>query len=310
MQGGGYGSDERALVSKPNVTTRAGTLLAAAEAVVAMLSVQLGGALSAPLLEKLGPTTTTWLRLTSAAGLLCFAARPRLKGHARSSLGAVTMLGLASAAMTLCYFEAIARIPMGVATTIEFLGPLVVALAASNRWRDRALGLAAGAGVLLLVRSDELSTRGDALGYAFAAGAGVAWAGYIVLTKRVGSEFEGLRGLSLSMMIAAFASTPFGVAQGLTLVSWRDLLPILGIALLVPLLPYILELLALRRLGAGAFGVLMSLEPAISACLGYSILEQRLSAEQWIGILLTVSASAGVMMTPASSTEARSSGAG
>lgn len=268
-------------------------LVAPLWAVAAMLSIQLGAGLSAPLLSAIGPSGTTWLRLTWAAVLLVLIARPRLRGQPRKDVLAAVALGVTTAGLTLFYFEAIARIPMGIATTIEFLGPLGVAIALSRRRLDALWAMLAAAGVLLLVSEEGFALSGEVLGYAFAAAAGACWAGYILLTKRVGAAFERMDGLAISLITAAVVSAPLGLMQAAPRLELWHVLAVAGLAVLVPLLPYVLELMALRRLHASTFGVLMSLEPAVSALVGLVILHQHLTPPQWLGIACAVVASIG-----------------
>jgi inner membrane transporter RhtA len=207
-------------------------------------------------------------------------------------------LGACSGLLTLAFFEAISRIPLGVAVTIEFLGPLGVALAGSRRARDVGWVFAAGAGVALLTLGDGAGEPLDAVGVAFALVSAVCWAGYILLTKRVGARWAGLEGLSVSLVVAALVALPAGLAgAGAELVS-PDLLPAgIGLALLIPLVPYAFELIALRRLPTALFGVIMSLEPAIAALLGFLILDQALRVSGVVAIALVSVASAGATLT-------------
>ena len=207
-----------------------------------------------------------------AALILWPFARPRLRGRSRQDLGAAVALGACSGVLALAFFEAIARIPLGVAVTIEFLGPLGVALAGSRHARDVAWVLLAGAGVALLTLGDGAGEPLNAAGVAFAAVAAVCWAGYILLTKRVGARWAGLEGLSVSLAVAALVTLPAGVVgRGRESCSCpRCCWPALGLALLMPLAPFIFELIALRRLPTALFGVIMSLEPAIAALLGFA----------------------------------------
>ncbi|MDR3518586.1 MAG: EamA family transporter [Azospirillaceae bacterium] len=269
-----------------------------------MLTVQIGAALSVPLLDRIGTAATAELRLLGAAIILLVIAPPRLSGQSRRSLGAALALGIATAFMTLCYYQAIARLPMGMATTIDFLGPLAVAIAGSRRALDLLWALLAGTGVLLLAWN-RVDGPGDALGLMFAAGAGLGWAAYIVLTKRVGTTFRGVQGLSVSLLVAALAASPVTLTvialhhQTLP-ASPTDLMIDVGFAAMLALpatvLPFALEMAALRRLAAWQFGILMSAEPAISALCGYALLEQRLCVLQIAGVAAVSIASAGVVI--------------
>ncbi|MGI8780526.1 MAG: EamA family transporter [Solirubrobacteraceae bacterium] len=267
-------------------------------AVASMTTIQFGAALSEPLFDRIGPAGLVALRLTLAALMLWPFVRPRLRGRTRADVCAAVALGAVSGVLTLAFFEAIARIPLGVAVTIEFLGPLGVALAGSHRARDVAWVLLAGSGVALLTLGDGAGEPLDALGVAFAGVSAGCWAAYILLTKRVGARWAGLEGLSVSLVVAALVTLPVGLAgAGVELLEPDLLLAGIGLALLIPLLPYVFELIALRRLPAALFGVIMSLEPAIAALLGFLILEQRLAASGVVAIALVSVASAGATVS-------------
>jgi len=270
-----------------------------------MTTIQLGAALSEPLFDRIGPAGLVALRLTLAALMLWPFVRPRLRGRTRADVCAAVALGAVSGVLTLAFFEAIARIPLGVAVTIEFLGPLGVALAGSHRARDVAWVLLAGSGVALLTLGDGAGEPLDALGVAFAGVSAGCWAAYILLTKRVGARWAGLEGLSVSLVVAALVTLPVGLAgAGVELLEPDLLLVGIGLALLIPLLPYVFELIALRRLPAALFGVIMSLEPAIAALLGFLILEQRLAASGVVAIALVSVASAGATVSSGETDEA------
>ena len=171
-------------------------------AIASMTTIQLGAALSEPLFDRIGPAGTVALRLALAALILWPFARPRLRGRPRADLGAAVALGACSGLLTLAFFEAIARIPLGVAVTIEFLGPLGVALAGSRHARDVAWVLLAGAGVALLTLGDGAGEPLDADRRRVRGVSAVCWAAYILLTKRVGARWAGLEGLSVSLVVA------------------------------------------------------------------------------------------------------------
>jgi len=275
----------------------AGRASGIALAVASMTTIQLGAALSQPLLDRIGPSGLVALRLTIAALILWPFARPRLRGRARADIGAAVALGACSGLLTLAFFEAIARIPLGVTVTIEFLGPLGVALAGSRRARDVAWVLLAGAGVALLTLGDGAGEPLDATGVALAGLAAACWAAYIVLTKWVGSHWAGLDGLSVSLGVAALITLPVGVVSaGSELLVAEVVLAGIGLALLIPLVPYVFELVALRRLPTAQFGVIMSLEPAIAALLGLVILDQSLAPAGVIAIAMVSLACAGATL--------------
>lgn len=257
-----------------------------------MASVQLGAALSQPLFATLGPAGTAWLRLTWAALALLLIARPRLRGRPVRDVGAALALGVVSAGMTVFFFEAIARIPLGVATTVDFLGPLAVAVAASRRRRDLGWAGCAAAGVVLI--SGVTGAGLNLVGLGSAALAALCWAGYILLTKRIGARFDGVEGLAISLTVAAVVIAPIGLPRVAAEISPSALVATAGLAFLLPVLPYVLELRALRRLDTRTFSVLMSLEPAMAALIGLGVLAQALSVHQSVGIALVIVASVGV----------------
>jgi inner membrane transporter RhtA len=269
---------------------------APALAVGSMLSVQLATALARPVFPVLGAAGTAWLRLVWAGAFLLVAARPRLRGRPWRDLGAVAALGAASAGLTVSFFEAVARIPLGAAATVEFLGPLAVAVATSRRRADVGWALCAAIGVALL--SSVALTSGSSgnwpAGLAFAVAAAGCWAAYIVLTKQVGARWPGVQGLSMSIAVAAIVAAPLGAAQAAAGLTLSTAAITAGLALLLPVLPYVLEMLALRRMRVRAFSILMSAEPAIGAVLGLLVLGQVLSVAQWSGIALVILANVAV----------------
>jgi inner membrane transporter RhtA len=259
-----------------------------------VFSVQLGAAIATTLFDEVGPTGTVFLRVAISALLLWAIWRPRVRGHSPAALRAVVLFGVALAAMNLSFYEALDRIPLGIAVTLEFVGPLGVAIAASHRRLDLVWVVLAAAGIVLL--SPGFGGSIDALGALFALIAGGFWAAYIVLSARVGQEFEGGTGLALALTIGTIPLIPAGIADGGgDLVSGGVLAAGLGVAVLSSAVPYSLELEALRRLAVGTFGVLMSLEPAVAALVGFVILGQDLTATELLGISLVVAASAGAL---------------
>ncbi|WP_342235830.1 EamA family transporter [Inquilinus sp. OTU3971] len=274
--------------------TTAGIAVASLMAVGSMTSVQLGAALSTPTLESFGPMGTTWLRLAWAALLLALITRPRILSYSWPHWRGAILLGAAMAGMTLCYFQAVIRIPLGLATAIDFLGPLGVAAFGMRRAWHAVWPVLALVGVVLLVH-DGSDWTVDPVGALFALGAACGWATYILLMKRVGQAFTGLQGLTMSLAVAAVVATPWGLAEN----GGQIPLPVLGItiglAILVPLLPYALEMMALRRMSTRAFGILMSAEPALGTLVGFAVLGQALSPAQLAGIALVVVASLGAV---------------
>ena len=263
-------------------------------AVGAMAVIQLGVALSEPLLHEIGAAGVGALRLLVAAAVLWPLTRPAVRGRARRDLWAAIALGTCCGVQTLAFFAALDRIPLGVAVTIEFLGPLAVGLAGSRRRLDGVWIALVAAGVALLTLGHGTDGALDPLGVALAGVAAVGWAGYITLTKRVGARWGGLEGLTVALAVAAALMLAPGVATaGGALVDPEVLLAGAGLAVLAPLIPYSLEMLALRRMPAGLFGVLMSLEPAIGAALGFALLGQGLGASAVAAIGLILAASVG-----------------
>ncbi|AXL53244.1 permease [Paraburkholderia caffeinilytica] len=263
--------------------------------VLSMSSVQFGAALSAPTMAEYGSLSTTWLRLCWAAAVLALLVRPRLFAYSRSHWLAAGALGAAMAGMTLCFFAALQRIPLGLAVAIDFLGPLAVATFAVRRGRALLWPALAIAGVLLLSR-DRAGWIGEPLGVLLALGAALGWGSYIVLMKKIGTVFAGLEGLSVSLIAAALVATPFGFAQSGMHIAAGQIAATAGLALLVPLLPYALEMVALRHMPAASFGILMSVEPAIGALAGFVVLHQPMSVPQIAGTLLVVAASVGAVV--------------
>jgi inner membrane transporter RhtA len=204
-------------------------------------------------------------------------------------------LGAAMAGMTLCFFAALQRIPLGLAVAIDFLGPLSVATFAVRRARALLWPVLAIGGVLLLSR-DRVGWIGEPLGVLLAFGAALGWGSYIVLMKKTGTVFAGLEGLSVSLIAAALVATPFGLAQGGIHIAAGQIAATAGLAVLVPLLPYALEMVALRHMPAASFGILMSLEPAIGALAGFLVLHQPMGVPQIAGTLLVVAASVGAVV--------------
>lgn len=261
----------------------------------AIASVQFGASLAATLFAQLGAGGTVFLRLAAAMVILLVAWRPRLRARSRAELELVLLFGLVMAGMNLSFYEALARIPLGIAVAIEFIGPLGVALAGSRRRSDLLWVALAVAGVLLLTRGGSRALDGEGIG--LAALAGVFWAGYIVVNARVGRAFSDQSGLALAMCAAAVAMLPVGLASGgAHLVEPSLLAQGAAVGALSSAIPYTFELEALRRIAAPTFGVLMSLEPAVAALAGFAVLGQSLDARALLGIALVVCASLGASL--------------
>src|SRR5215218_5046560 len=262
--------------------------LAAGMVLAAASSLQVGAAFAVTLFDELGPGGAAFLRLALAAIVLCAIWRPSLAGDLRVAAAFGVALGL----MNWSIYESIDRIPLGVAVTIEFVGPLLVAVIGSRRPLDGLWIALAAAGILLL--ADPGGGSIDALGVLFALTAAACWMAYIYLSKRTGLLFPGGSGLALAMVVGALVVLPAGVIQGGGSFAEPGLLgSALVVALASSVLPYSLELEALRRLPEAVFGVLMSLDPAVAALAGYVVLDQELGARELLAIAMVVVASAG-----------------
>ncbi|MET9194980.1 EamA family transporter [Streptomyces olivaceus] len=260
------------------------------------LSVQFGAALAVTLMPRAGALGVVTLRLAVAAVVMLLVCRPRLRGHSRADWGTVVVFGAAMAGMNGLFYQAVDRIPLGPAVTLEVIGPLALSVLASRRAVNLVWAGLALAGVFLLGGGgfDGL----DPAGAAFALAAGAMWAAYIVFSARTGRRFPQADGLALAMGVGALLFLPLGIVEsGAELIDPVTLGLGAGVALLSSVLPYTLELLALRRLPAPTFAVLMSLEPAIAAGAGFLILDQALTAAQSAAIALVVAASIGAVRT-------------
>jgi inner membrane transporter RhtA len=260
-----------------------------------IVSVQFGGALAATLVPEIGAAGSVLLRIVFAAVILLAVARPRLRGHSRQDWGTVVAFGVALALMNWSFYGSLAHLPLGVAVTVEFTGPLLLATFLSRRPVDFVAVAAAAVGVGLISQAltapwSELS----GLGLLLAATAGACWSAYILLSGRTGAAFPKLDGLALALAVSVVVVLPAGLLST-DLWTTEHVVKGIGLAVLSSLLPYSLELLALRRLSPGVFGILLSLEPAVAAVAGLVILDQRLSALQLLGMALVVLASALVM---------------
>ena len=263
----------------------------------AIVSVQFGGAMAVTLIPLIGVAGSVTLRLTIAATVLLVIVRPRLGGRTRADWLVVSAFGAVLAMMNLFFYGALARIPIGVTVTIEFIGPLVLATVLSHRRKDLFAVAGAAVGVALICGITGTPwAQIDLVGLGLALAAGAAWAGYIIFSARTGARFAQLDGLAIAMTVAAVLVAPAGViTAGSALWTpdalWRGA----TIAILSSVLPYSLELIALRRLAAHVFGVLLSLEPAVAALAGFLVLGQQLSAPQLLGMACVVAASGLVM---------------
>lgn len=271
---------------------RTGALMATA----AMLCVQLGLAASVGLIDDVGAAGAAWLRLAGAGLIVLLVLRPRRSQLTRETFGAAVLLGIVTAAITLLFMAAVARLPLGTASALEFLGPLGVAVA-RGRGGVRTWPAVAAVGVLLLLQ--PWSGGADPVGVAFALAAACCWAAYILLTQHVGDRLPGLTGLAVSMPVAALVAT---LVVGHTVIP--ELTPELvlvglGLAVLLPVVPFALEMLALRRLTTSAFGTLMSLEPAFALLIGLALLGQVPDLLAVLGVGFVVVAGIGAERTGA-----------
>jgi len=281
--------DTATIAPRPGLLTRAPS---GALVLSAIASVQFGSAIAARLFKEIGPGGAVWLRLVFGTVILLALWRPRMRGYTRHQMALACLFGLVLGFMNLSFYSALHRIPLGIAVTLEFVGPLTVAVAGSRRPVDLLWVAIAAAGIIALTQGD---THGlNALGVGFALLAGALWGTYIIVNARMGQAFEGGTGLALAMCVASVVILPFGIAQGGSkLLEPRSLALGAAIGLLSSAIPYSFETEALRRIRPSVFGVLMSIEPAMAALAGFIVLSQSLSARQLLGMALVVVASVG-----------------
>ena len=257
----------------------------------AVMSVQVGASFAKTLFDDVGPGGTVLLRIILAAVILALLWRPEVRGRSRDEWLLVAAFGFCLAGMNYAFYAALDRIPLGVAVTFEFVGPLGVAVFGSRRPLDLVWVVLAAAGILLLA---DPGGGFDGLGVGLALLAGAFWAAYILVSARMGRTIPGQSGLALAMVVASALVLPFGIAEGGADLLDPAVLAIgLGVAILSSAIPYSLEFEALRRVRAGVFGVLMSLEPAMAALAGFVVLGEVLDARELTAIGLVVVASAG-----------------
>jgi inner membrane transporter RhtA len=258
-------------------------------------SVQFGSAIATTVFHRVGPGGAVLLRLVTATILLLAIWRPRARGRTRRELKLAVAFGIVLAAMNLAFYHAIQRIPLGICVTIEFAGPLTVAVAGSRRRSDLIWVVLAAVGILALMHGDARHL--DTLGVVFALIAACAWAAYILVNARVGEAFAGGDGLALAMCVATVVALPVGVAEGGSqLLAPHSLAIGAAVGLLSSAIPYTCEMEALRRIATSVFGVLMSLEPAMAALAGFIVLGQAMSARDLVGMAFVVAACAGVSL--------------
>ena len=261
---------------------------------IGIVSVQAGAGVAKSLFDEVSPTVIVWLRLVTSAAVLAAYARPRLRSRTASDWLVVLGFGASLGLMNLAIYQSFARVPLGIAVTIEFIGPLTLAVVGSRRARDLVWVGLAGLGVALLgfERSDL-----DLVGVLWALLAGAMWASYILLSGATGRRWEGLDGLAMASVVAAGLLTPLlalsDTALGESLGSPHVLLLGAAVGLLSSVVPYSCELVALRRLRAATFGILMSLEPAAAALVGIVVRSEFLSPVQWVAVVCVIVASIG-----------------
>jgi inner membrane transporter RhtA len=265
---------------------------------LSIFSVQLGAAIAKTLFDSLGPGGTVFLRIAFASLVLLVLVRPKLGGHDRNAYVVAGLFGLALAGMNFSIYLAIDRIPLGVAVTLEFVGPLGVAVAGSRRMLDLLWVVLAAGGILLLAPLGAFGGMNlDPVGVAFALLAGCLWASYILLSARTGSAFQGGTGLVIALCVGTLILAPFGVADaGYALLDPKLLLASFGVAMLSSAIPFSLELEALRKIPARVFGVLMSLEPAVATLAGFLVLGERLGIRAVVAIVFVTIAAAGASL--------------
>jgi inner membrane transporter RhtA len=263
---------------------------------LAIISVQGGAAIAKGLFPVVGAAGTASLRIGLSALMLLVAVRPRLGQLRAAQWRAVVPYGVALGAMNFLFYCALARVPLGLGVTLEFVGPLLVALAGSRRWLDVLWAVLAGAGIALIAPWGGHGI--DPVGMLFALAAGGCWAVYIVLGGRVAEVLPGNTAVAVGMLFATLAVLPFGLADGKLLTLSPQLLGLgAALALLSSALPFTLEMQALKHLPTRTFSILMSIEPAAAALCGWLFLGERLAFSQWLAVLLVMAASAGATLT-------------
>lgn len=278
------------------MTTRAGATPAILLVVAGLACQEVGASLAVLLFPAVGPLGMVMLRLVFSAVILLLIARPALRGHSRAAWRGVIWFGAVLATMNALFYLALERLPLGVTVTIEVLGPLVLSIVASRRASAWLWALLALVGVLALGGGGW--DRLDPLGVVFALGAAASWAFYILASARVGRQFPRLDGLALAMAVGAVLALPFGIADAGSALLRIELVALgAAVAVLSSTIPYALELVALRRLPAAVFAILMSLAPATAALAGFIFLGQHLAWLEMLGIALVIAASIGAVQS-------------
>jgi inner membrane transporter RhtA len=268
---------------------------------IGIVSVQLGAGVAKSLFDEVSPTTLTWIRLAASALILTVVARPQLRGRSRDDWLVVVGFGVTFAVMNWSIYQSFARIPLGLAVTFEFIGPLTLAVIASRRAMDLLWVLLAAVGVALLgVRGGDL----DLVGVLLALLAGAAWASYILLSAQTGRRWEGLGGLGVASVVATLILTPLTLGRHASELADAHVLLIgAGVGLLSSVIPYGLELVALRSIAPSLLSILMSLEPAAAALTGLIVLNEHLSVLQWVAVGCVIVASVGATTSSRESLE-------
>lgn len=259
-------------------------------ALLAMVSVQTGATVSKSLFQSIGPLGATFLRLGFAAILLLLFWRPDIRHLTRRQIGLAIIFGAAIACMNATFYVAINHIPLGIAVALEFVGPLGVAFLQSRRLKDLLWAALAATGIILLAPIG--TTNVDLIGVVFALIAGIFWGVYIIANVQVGRAFSGGHGLALSMLVSACLIAPFGIVTGGSTVFEPHILLIgLAVSVLSTIIPFSLEMEALRRLPSRVFGIFMSVEPAMAAVIGFLFLHEIITVRDLVAMLLIITAS-------------------
>ncbi|MGK2881241.1 MAG: EamA family transporter [Mycobacterium sp.] len=265
--------------------------------VIAAVSQEVGAAFAVGLFASVGAVGAVLLRLGISGVVLCVAVRPRIRGLTGRAWGTAAALAVSLTVMNVCFYLALTRIPLGVTVTIEVLGPLLLSVIVSSRWTAWLWAVIAFVGVALLGLTQHHTAGIDAVGFGYAAAAGMAWAGYILASARTAIEFDRVDGLALATAIGALLLAPWALLMLDTVSALRW--DVLGLGLLVALmssaLPYSLELISLRSLPAETFAVVTCLSPVVATIAGLLVLGQQLGAPAWLAIVLVTVASVGAV---------------
>ena len=262
---------------------------------LAIVSIQVGAALAVHLFASLGPEGTVFLRVAISALLLFAAWRPALDRQVRDHLGLLLLYGAVMAATNLCFYQALARIPLGIAVTIEFMGPLALAVVTSRRLPDFLWIALAVLGIAML--APRIGDGLDPVGVGYAVASGIGWGSFILLSKRVGQIFERGNGLALGMAVGALVLMPFGLpASTVVLTEPLLLLAVVGVAILSTTIPFSLEFEALKRMPPRSYGVLVTLEPAVAVMVGAMLLGDALNIRALFAVACVTTAAIGITM--------------